>query len=624
MRAREVTAALVCLVLSGVGCSKCGSGHPYVPYSIGEGGVVALDDDAGTIEPSPLDAGSFFANVAGTMAPANVSQWTVDGLKLIAPLDATFGSGIVRDFDGDGARDAFALAQPGGSGGELVVVYYRGSADGRVGPGTIIARPPLDEAPCDMADGNSANARSSSSLTLVGPHAVFAQIASPCLRESARVLRVVSAERGLVRDRLDIEVKDPPAAAPLSFEADATDRDGDGIDDVALRVTIEPGAAPFEPAPRTSATIRWFDRPAGLSRDPDEPDASLRRVSSLLLPKSKSSAALTVPLAARQLRALYAAICQEGGGPRITASKWGRGITCGPSRALEESGVAEARAFANAGYVLRAISARDRAELPPSTHTPQLVADADAAITRAAPVSSQATLRAVGALPQIYRAKNPAWGALAFDATGKLLVRTLAGVVRVDPAQGDESAAVDVATWPNEVLSPDNSLRWVEAYSPCDLVSLHASFAPIGATDVAGDLRDVLLPVEAPLGVPCSSPRGNPASVTPIAWGASGLEAIVAREPVVFTSDLKQASAVAKFTTQIGPHGSPRSPDGETIAIAVATGILVVHADKSRMFRAPELDGGYGELRDCTVSNDSARVACVRGGRAFVGIWASP
>ena len=71
--------------------------------------------------------------------------------------------------------------------------------------------------------------------------------------------------------------------------------------------------------------------------------------------------------------------------------------------------------------------------------------EAGAAITAAAPTVNQATLRAVSAIPKIHHTKGPAWGALAFDDTNKLLVRTLAGVVRVDPAQGDESAATDVA-----------------------------------------------------------------------------------------------------------------------------------------------------------------------------------
>jgi hypothetical protein len=51
---------------------------------------------------------------------------------------------------------------------------------------------------------------------------------------------------------------------------------------------------------------------------------------------------------------------------------------------------------------------------------------------------------------------------------------------------------------------------------------------------------------------------------------------------------------------------------------------LLVRGGKTRLFRAKELEHGYGELRDCTVSDDASRVACVRGGVAFVGIWGQP
>jgi hypothetical protein len=54
--------------------------------------------------------------------------------------------------------------------------------------------------------------------------------------------------------------------------------------------------------------------------------------------------------------------------------------------------------------------------------------------------------------------------------------------------------------------------------------------------------------------------------------------------------------------------------------VPTTLGILVA-GSHTRLLRAKELDGAYGELYDCTVSDDGVRVACVRGGRAFVGIW---
>src|SRR5262249_855636 len=152
---------------------------------------------------------------------------------------------------------------------------------------------------------------------------------------------------------------------------------------------------PFEPAPRTSAIVRWFDRPAGMSRDPGEPDASLRTLATAAAARAaRAKDAPQVPLQVRQIRALYAAICAEGGNPRITNVPGARAISRGPSRALEEAGLAEVRAYAIAGDPLRAITALDRAQLPPATKTAQRTNDAHAWIAQAAPVAMATSVRA--------------------------------------------------------------------------------------------------------------------------------------------------------------------------------------------------------------------------------------
>ena len=70
---------------------------------------------------------------------------------------------------------------------------------------------------------------------------------------------------------------DPPAGAKLSLELDASDVDGDRRDDLVARVAIEGAPPPFEAGPRVTADLRWLDWPTGLSRDPEEPEASLKR-----------------------------------------------------------------------------------------------------------------------------------------------------------------------------------------------------------------------------------------------------------------------------------------------------------------------------------------------------------
>jgi hypothetical protein len=106
----------------------------------------------------------------------------------------------------------------------------------------------------------------------------------------------------------------------------------------------------------------------------------------------------------------------------------------------------------------------------------------------------------------------------------------------------------------------------------------------------------------------------------PVAWGALGLEVIAAGFPALVAPDLLRAAPLAQPLGQPVTSGAPRSPDGKTLVVPTTEGILVV-GSRARLLRAKELEGAYGELYDCVVSNDASRVACVRGGRAFVGIW---
>jgi hypothetical protein len=278
------------------------------------------------------------------------------------------------------------------------------------------------------------------------------------------------------------------------------------------------------------------------------------------------------------------------------------------------------RAYVTVGDAARAIAALDRAPLPPATRTVARGAEAQQWIAQLAPVmAAPSVLRAVGAIPQMERGRAPSWGALAFEPSGKLLVRTAAGVVRVDPVQGDEASAEDVATWRVPVVSPDGAYRWTEAYDACDGVALHATFAATGSDA----LRDVPLPVPPPMGARCerAGAHGDPVPAQAVAWGAGGLEAIVAGEPVLLSTDLARATPLLLPLGQPVTLGAPRSPGGRVVVEPTSMGLLVRGA-RARLFRAPELEGGYAELRDCAVSDDAARVACLRGGRAFVGVWA--
>ena len=601
------------------GCAKsCRNDHPHVPYAVGDASSVGAADARA---PPPaavtlaLDAGAIAAEPA-LVAPPSATTWTVEGLVLRAPEGRELLFAIVRDLDGDGTKDALAIARVPASKdnplevGPAEIVVYVGEHEPRT---VAVAPPPRTDAGCTPV----------ARLERVGARSALAEVGASCTQGGAgRTLFVVRLARE-PSVAFEAQIADPPGAPKLTVDVDGADRDGDGIDDVALRVTIEGGAPPFEPGPKLGARLAFFDRPAGLSRDPEEPDASLRTIASHAAARAaKAKDAPTVPPIVEQMRALYRAMCQEAGTPRITKGRSGTPIPCAATKPLDDAGLAEVRAYVSMGDPIRAIAAADRLDparltktKPPSTPKEPSLTDL---LAQVAPLVQDTTARALlVTVPP--RGPHPEWAPVAFDAGGKVLVRTSSKVVRVDPDSGTEEDAADVAPWPTQVLSPDGKSRWLEAYHACEGVALRTTFAPTGAD---GDVRDVLLPIAPPLGTRCGGGRGEAATTLPIAWGERGLEAVVAGEPVLVRPEAGSAVPLAAMLDQVPPLGSPRSIGARALAIATKTGVLVKTASKAMRYRAPELEP-YAELR-CVVSDDARRLACDRRGRVVIATFDPP
>jgi hypothetical protein len=624
----SVRAAFLLPLVLLAGCSGCHEDHPYVPYTIGTGyGSAAGTVDAAALPPAaasaPVDAGSGLSGQLATAAPAGTTHWPLEGVTLDAPEGRVFVAALVADLDGDGAKDAFAIVRPpdGNDPGELLYMHARAKDAALVAVSTYAPAPGLArDATCTPIDR----------LVRVGARAVLVELGAQCpthpTNAPVRWDAVVAAPApagARVPDgiRLAVTVADPPGAPALAIEADTADRDGDGLPDVTLRVSIEGGGAPFEPGPRVSATLAWLDRPAGLSRDASATDASFLTVSMSAAVRARSAReAPGVPRLVAQARALWRAMCADGGAPRLVGVTGSGTISCGGARSLEELGLAEVRGYATMADPLRALLALDRAQRLPASHTTSRTTEALGWIAPLAPSATARGVRAIAAVPLLSKGHEPSWGALAFEASGKLLVRTSAGVVRVDPDAGDEASADGVAAWPSGVVSVDGAMRWIETYDPCDGVALRASFAPSSGDD----LHDVALPVAPPLGNRCSGSRGAPARALAVAWGPRGLEAIVEGEPLLVAPDLSRATLLPAPLDSPALLGSPRSPDGRSLVVPTSAGLLVRGAPRSRLLKAQELEGSYAQLRDCTVSNDATHVACVRGDRAFVAAWDAP
>jgi len=616
-------AALLVVALAAAGCHGCHDDHPYVPYSIGSSEHDRAEGpDAAPVAsaaPRVVDAGPAFAGAAAAVAPPGLSQWTIGGVALEAPPGLVFVSAIVRDFDGDGAADAFAVARPTDGNDPGVLVFYRGAPHAGAADAGLAAQTTF---PPTIEMAHEGGCVAVDRLVSVGRRSVLVELGTQCPPRAtsapARWLAVVSGG-ATPRIRLAATIVDPPGAPSLAVDGDASDRDGDGLEDVALRVTLEGGSAPLEPGPRVGATLAWLDRPAGLSRDAGATESSFATLAAQAAAKARTAKdAAAVPGLVAETRALWRAVCADGGSPRLVGVTGTGTISCGSTRALEEAGLAEVRAYVTLGDALRAALALDRAEKAPASRTPARAAEARGWIEQVARLAAARAVREVSAVRQSGKGHEPAWGALAFESSGKLLVRTRAGVVRVDADAGDEASADDVTAWPAAVASPDGTLRWIETYDACDGVALRASFAG------GDDMRDVALPVAPSLGDRCSGSRGAPARALAVAWGPGGLEAIVEGQPLLVAPETARASLLAAFLDSPAARGAPRSPDGKVLVASTSAGLLVRGATRARLLRAPELDGTWGEQRDCAVSNDATHVACVRAGKAWVGAWDAP
>jgi hypothetical protein len=615
----RAAAALLFLALGCAGCGRaCKKDHPYVPYSVDDERADGGAADGGELALPALDGGARTTAEPALVAPAAATKWTVEGLELVAPPGRELLYAIVRDVDGDGKKDALALvrspAPPGKPNevGPAEIVFYAGSSSPpRPSSITVAPAPRVDPACTPVAR-----------LERIGPRSALVEVGTTCTRgPSSRAFFVVR----LVKDpavAFAVSVLDPPGAPKLGVDVDGEDRDHDGIDDVTLHVTIEGGAPPFEPGPKLSAKVAFLDRSAGPSRDPDEPEASLKAIAAQVTARAgKAREAATVPGIVQQMRMLYRAMCVEGGAPRLVKLRASAddttsgAVACGASKPLEDAGIAEVRAFVTQADALRALASASVAQLAPATRTAARTTEIGKLLGDVAPIVQARSTRVIGITLPATRAAHPEWGSLAFEPSGKLLVRGPSAVSRVDTETG-EAADAELPAWPTQVLSPDGKSRWLEAYSACEGVGLRATFAP---TDGESEMRDVLLPIAPALGSRCAGGRGEAATTIPIAWGPRGLEALVAGLPLLVKPEVSSASVMASPLGEMPPFGSPRSAGARAMAVATSQGVLV-KTTKAARYRAPDLEP-YSDLTQCTTNDDASRIACVKRGRVVVGTF---
>ncbi|AKT44180.1 hypothetical protein [Chondromyces crocatus] len=406
------------------GCDGCRNEHPYTPYTLGSSdpsnaasapqasaSPTAAPTGRAETKPHPgadagiLDGGADGGGLlvgtgpllVGTPPPdGGGKRWTIEGDRVAeAPAGRSFETGLVFDADGDGARDLVAWTRaPDGLRGELLFVPGASSA-GTLGAPRTLAALPAALAPAGCSSRAALSQISPVSLALaVVPRcpdeqldrasrwvallrtALPGSLATPALILELRV-------RGIIGDISSASApgagagSSPRTRESLDVVLDASDRDGDGREDLALRFTFTPaveaavpppapepreprsapapahdphahgdhdghdhgpaaGSPPHAPeaaeanaapsasaransparAPRPVTAPLWFlDRPAGLSRDASQPGAALRALAEgLLQTAGNKSKAPDVPARANAIRRLRTLLCEDAGG----------------------------------------------------------------------------------------------------------------------------------------------------------------------------------------------------------------------------------------------------------------------------------------------------------------------
>ncbi|MEP7126499.1 MAG: hypothetical protein ABJE95_36545, partial [Byssovorax sp.] len=444
------------LLLASGGCDGCHASKPYTPYTLSDApsaaprasNAAAAPSGSGASAGEPTDAGvavdaeapPSFAIVPGTTAPGDGKSWPLDGdVVALAPIGRTFAAGLVVDLDGDGKRDLLAWSRaPDGLRGEIWFAPGSNVAGAR----TLAAMPEGLAGPgCSVA----------TQISQVGPRTLLLDVAPRCGGAHDKAIRWIAVLRrvdaGAPEIGLELKLAAPAEGESLQVAVDTRDRDGDGRGDVLATITLSGAPRPLPSAgAQASASLAFFDRPAGLSRDPSEPEASFKALAAgLVADGRRKTTAPRIAGASLALQRLRGLLCEEGGRAAITTTAGP--VRCGDARPIEDAGMAEVEAAINLGEPLAALAALARLEAM-GIHRK----DVDALLAKSIPTVTPKAVHKTAAAPAI--ASSPSFSPLAWDSSGDLLVHTVDRVVRVDHAAFAEASIDAAMTWPVRLASP--------------------------------------------------------------------------------------------------------------------------------------------------------------------------
>jgi hypothetical protein len=605
-RARTGFVALAALGLAATGC-RCNDDQAYSPFGVASQ-MPSPSDSAQAPLPAP-SASTGFAEKKDLIAPPNARTWKIGELEASLPKGRVFERALAVDFDADGKQDAVAWTipaskgpAPGASGGELV--YFPAGGEPRI----------LQSTPGFIPSGPGC--KTDVELRQTGPHTMVLDAGASCVG-TARAARapmrgvMVLAPAAPRPVLAGLRAADPAPGETLDLGADTSDRDGDGRDDVLIRVGIgKQGSG------TASAAFIWLDRAAGPARDPGEPRRSFETLASTLLARAKGKRTRTdVPSAVANVRRLYFGLCGESETARVF--DWeGEPLHCGALGATFERLVeAEVEARLGMGDALAAFGALTRGDWYKGSLSPTVRQKLAQKITKAVTVVDVGDAPAVRA--EVAPRSGPRQSPLSFEPDGSLLIQSAGTLVRLSadgrtetveppaPAGGAGGpAAAMVQVWPLEARS-SGGVRWTGVTLSCDRNEVALNFV-----DAAGkvlDTRSTDLLAPRP-GACAGRAAGAFVPMAPVSWNGNDLVAIVGGSLVGARPDFDAPKSLSA-------RGMALSPDGHWMVVGASLG-LVVTGKTTELWHVDAALGSADavrELGDCVVANDARAAACVQG-----------
>ncbi|HEY6877867.1 MAG TPA: hypothetical protein VI299_07595, partial [Polyangiales bacterium] len=418
-----------------------------------------------------------------------------------------------------------------------------------------------------------------------------------------------------IYERIDVLGFDAAGAPALTLLPRSADHDGDGHDDVALRISAR------DALEADSLELGWLDRPSGLVRDVREPEATLSAWAAAAQAQVEKQPAPAIARAELGLT-LARAICRELGAARLALSGV-PGIPCGPLPSQAALTTTLLSAYAKSGDVARAFDqyrALRHSEPRPSSKLQELAA---AALSKLSPVAG-VTLRRGPAVEPITqpRAHLPS---ARFLSDSSLYLHRLSAVLW-DPDRSEESPA---GRGDPLLRDPSGQLVAAGIERTCEGLAVRIERAPPPGSDYtsAAPLASApLLPSASPPGCTRANHRADDGGFSLLGWAPQGLVAVRGSEVrLVPLASNGRANGEPRVLAPDAPRPAPlpagsATRDGARYVEATPYGVLLYGPSSTHVeLWRPE---GYLEIAkgplEVAISPSARRVALVAGGAVYL------